>query len=164
MESVLSRKTREESRRVTKDEKSSLVSHEYDTVCTEDELSLSPSQSERGRTRSSPQPREIEAEYSEIRRDFISNRNSHSRSMTPTDSLVSGIRAGAVSYGAVSGETDEDRPYSYIQVGKERRGRQPRPHSRSKNSDSQPPASDVSDSGYATRTRVTTSILQVGAH
>ncbi|CAI8056313.1 hypothetical protein GBAR_LOCUS30675 [Geodia barretti] len=123
LEHVLSSKSRDDSRRAMQDEKSSLMTNEYDTVCTGDELSLSSSvsQSNRGRVRSSHPPREIESEYSEIRRDYISNRNSKSpcsRSATPTDNpLVSGIRGGVVSYGAVSGDTD-DRPYSYIQVGK----------------------------------------------
>ena len=160
---MLSSKSRDDSRRAMQDEKSSLMTNEYDTVCTGDELSLSGSvsQSNRGRVRSSP-PREIESEYSEIRRDYISNRNSKSpcsRSATPTDNpLVSGIRGGVVSYGAVSGGAD-DRLYSYIQVEKERRGRQPR---RSKQPQSHSDV-DGSESGFAPRTRVTTNILQVWA-
>ena len=164
---MLSSKTREESRRVRNenDERSSLMTHEYDTVYTGDQLSLSSSvsQSQRGHTRPSPH-REIESEYSEIRRDFISNRNSRSpcsRSITPTDNpLVSGVRGEVASYGAVAGETDS-RPYSYIGVEKERRGRQVTPGSVS---DQPPPASDVdgSESGHPPRTRVTTSIFQVG--
>ena len=161
LEHVLSSKSRDDSRRAMQDEKSSLMTNEYDTVCTGDELSLNSSVSQSHRVRSSP-PREIESEYSEIRRDFISNRNSKSpcsRSTTPTDnSLVSGIRGGVVSYGAVSGDAD-DRPYSYIQVEKERRVRQPR---RSKQPQSHSDV-DGSESGFAPRTRVTTNILQVWA-
>ena len=155
---MLSSKSREESRRVKNDEKSNLMSHEYDSVCTGDDISLSSSaQPGRERRRARSPPREMESEYSEIKRDLITrSRSPRSRSTTPTDnSLVSGIRGGVASYGAVAGDTER---YSSIRVEREGRGGQT-PGSVS----SQPRLSstDGSGSGPSIRTRVTTNILQV---
>ena len=145
LEYVLSSKSREERRKAQNDEKSSLMSHEYDSVGTGDDISMSNSNSwKERRKRKSPAPREVESEYSEIRRDLITH---HSRSTTPTDSsLISGIRSGSVSYGAVN----EDGPHTQSRERQDTMGRESRRHQ-------QPPGS-----GHTQRMRVNTSIQQVG--
>ena len=147
---MLSSKSREE-RKVASDEKSGLMSHEYDSVCTGDDLAMSSSNSHREHRRRAKSPvREIESEYSEIRRELITR---NSRSTTPTDnSLISGIRSGAVLYGAVG----EDRQSGFVQ------GRGSRTPG-SVSSHAQAPSDiDVSGSEHTSRMRVNTSILQVG--
>ena len=149
-------KTKVESRRV-KDEKTSLIPGEYDTVCTDEDMSLSNTTLQQKQRTASP--REIESEYSEIRSDLITrpsdNRDSHSRSGTPADTnpTAGSKRNTATSYGAVGRESEETR-YSYIHVDKQRWSVPRAP-------------SDVdgyTSAGYTRRTRVTTNIYQVRRH
>lgn len=150
-------KTRHESttRSRREDEKSSLMSHEYDTVASDGDLSVSNSSQRNSRARSPG--RTLEAQYSEIKREFIAT---HSRSVTPTDtSLVSEIREGVVSYGSVS--ANEEERYSVINgAGGDRRSRLSTTGSMS----SHRLSTDVDGSAYSghlTQRRVSTTILHV---
>ena len=147
LEYALSSKDKEESRRI-KEESASLMTHEYDSVYTEDESSNGRppnrrSRQQQSRNNISPQ-REIESEYSEIRKDFITQRLSHSRSATPAENV--GIRSGVASYGSMSGD-NAGNFYSYMHPDKHRESRNMSVQQR--------------DDEHIPRTRVNTSILQV---
>ena len=135
------------------DEKTSLMSHEYDTVCTED---FSKSHATSTRERSSS-PQAIESEYSVIRADHVtrsSKRDSRSRSLTPDTTLTAGAGSGATSYGAVDQEKlADENPYSYVRVDRKRSG----PRSKSMHTD----PSEAHASEYTPRARATTSVHQV---